>query len=87
MRPCGRLSTIWNRRSFPGSSGCSWPGSGSVGCAVTCGQLLLATVAGIGQAMDLWILNERLDRPDLEGLAEILTEMIRSAVGGKQAAQ
>lgn len=43
--------------------------------------LLLAAIAGLGQALDLWILNERPDRDGLEELAGVLTGMIRGAVG------
>lgn len=43
-------------------------------------SLLLATVVGLGQAMDLWVMTQRPDRGDLGRLADIMTQMIRGAV-------
>lgn len=47
-------------------------------------SLLLATVVGMGQAMDFWVMTQRPDRSHLERLAGILTEMISGAVGPAQ---
>lgn len=44
-------------------------------------SLLLATVVGMGQAMDFWVMAQRPERSELEWVSEILTEMIRGAVG------
>lgn len=43
--------------------------------------LLISTVVGMGQAMDLWLITQQLDQDQLPELITSLIEMIRGAVG------
>lgn len=44
-------------------------------------SLLIAVVLGMGEAMDLWLVEQRADEEALPGLIAALVSMIRGAVG------
>lgn len=43
--------------------------------------LLISLVVGMGQAMDIWLISQKIDQDELPGLIASLIEMIRGAVG------